>query len=115
MRLNYYLVSFFVVILLFIFVFITFVLIYCYNTHIYIYNNLINFCLSIEVIRSSEKEYTNKIKRLETTANDLKKELSQEKKKCTEIQNDLSSCTQREANMTETISTVNTITVFVLL
>ncbi|KAI4480134.1 hypothetical protein M0804_010495 [Polistes exclamans] len=71
-----------------------------------IYKELEKLKKDTEAIRSSEKEYANKIKRLETTANDLKKELSQEKKKCTEIQNDLSSCTQREANMTETISNI---------
>lgn len=71
-----------------------------------IYKELEKLKKDTEAIKSSEKEYLNKIKRLETTANDLKKELSQEKKKCNQIQNDLSSCTQREANMTETISTI---------
>jgi len=66
-----------------------------------------NFCRNIETAKSSEEDTA----KMEVTINDLKEKLSQEQEQHKKLQDDLSSYTERESKMSQSIISVG---IFVL-
>lgn len=65
-------------------------------------------CCDIETAKSSEKD----MKKMETAINDLKEKLSQEQDKCKRLQDDLSSYTERESKMSQSMTSVRMFFIF---
>ncbi|XP_066588703.1 myosin-2 heavy chain isoform X2 [Prorops nasuta] len=65
-------------------------------------NEVVQLKKDLEAAKSTGKNTA----KIESSLQDLKKELSQEREKCKKLQNDLSSHTARETKITETLTTV---------
>jgi len=69
------------------------------------------FIKLIETAKSSEKDTAT----MEATINEIKEKLSQEQETCKRLQDDLSSYTERELKMSQSITSVNIFSILVLI
>ncbi|XP_015588016.1 titin homolog [Cephus cinctus] len=67
-----------------------------------VYNEVVQLKKDLEIANSSGKDNA----KMESVLNDLRKELSLEKEKCNNLQNDLTSYMERESRITKTLASV---------